>query len=180
MINNKRSAYSWNQFIKTYWKLLENRRLKFACYTFINSLSEAIPFLIAYLLGIIIDFFIRFNSGDSLSPFYYLTIAIGVAGGFQVWLRFYGKNGLKEIAGNIRKETRIAVMSKIMDLELKWHDKEETGSKLQKINEGSDNIYENSHSPYDETQRRFNQQGYRDQRGHDACHFTHSQSLLHP
>ena len=100
MVNNKRSLYPWKRFIKDYWKLLEGRRLKFVYYTFINSFSEAIPFLIAYLLGSLIDFFIGFNSGDSLSTFYYFTAAIGIAGGFQVWLRFYGKNGLKEISGN--------------------------------------------------------------------------------
>ncbi len=140
-MNNKKSVYSWRQFFKDYWKFLDGRRLRFTFYTSVASLSHLIPFAIAYLLGAVIDFFIGYNLGDSLNQFYFLVLGIGFLGGFQVWLRFYGKNGLHIIAANIRKETRVAAMSKIMDLELKWHEKEETGSKIQKINQGGESIY---------------------------------------
>jgi len=137
-----KDPYPWNTCIKDYWNLLGKRKFKFSFYTLMVSISNAIPFIIAYLLGIIVDFFINYSGGDSLNKFYFLAFSIGLLGGFQVWLRFYGKNGLKKIASKIRREVRIGAMSKIMDLELKWHDKEETGSKIQKINEGGRNIYE--------------------------------------
>lgn len=138
----KQDPYPWNTCIKDYWTLLDGRRSKFVFYTIMVSISNAIPFVIAYMLGMIVDFFVQYSQGSSLSKFYFLAISIGLLGGFQVWLRFYGKNGLKIIAGKIRREIRIEAMSKIMDLELKWHDKEETGSKIQKINEGGRNVYE--------------------------------------
>ena len=138
----KQDPYPWNTCIKDYWTLLDGRRFKFVFYTIMVSISNAIPFIVAYLLGMIVDFFVQYSQGNSLSKFYFLAISIGLLGGFQVWLRFYGKDGLKKIAGKIRREVRIGAMSKIMDLELKWHDKEETGSKIQKINEGGRNVYE--------------------------------------
>jgi len=137
---SKKIQYSWGQFFKDYWSLLEGRRAKFTFYTAATSVSHLIPFIIAFLLGMMIDFFINYGGG-SLNTFYYLILGIGILGVFQVWLRFYGKEGLQMIGGTIRKEIRIASMSKIMDLELKWHDKEETGSKLQKISRGTDKVY---------------------------------------
>jgi len=133
--------YTWKQYFSDYWKLLEGRRGKFGIYTFIKSISDAIPFLVAFLLGATIDFFIGYSAGDSLTPFYIFTSLIAGLGGLQIWLRFYGKNGLQIIAANLRKEVRITSMSKLMDLELTWHGKEETGSKIEKINNGSEQIY---------------------------------------
>lgn len=141
-MKNNNSSYLWKQFIKDYWMLLEGRRRRFIFHTAIVSISAAIPFAIAFLLGKIIDFLVIHNPGDSLNQFYFLVIVIGFFGGFQVWFRFLGKNGLQTIAADIRKETRVSVMSKIMDLGLKWHEKEETGSKIQKINEGSQKLYD--------------------------------------
>ena len=67
--------------------------------------------------------------------------AIAIIGTAQIWLRFYAKVKMQTIAADIRKEVRVAAMSKLIDLELKWHEKEETGSKIQKINAGGEAIF---------------------------------------
>ena len=132
--------YSWKKYIKDYWCLLSGRRLRFSFFTLLRALSNFIPFAIVYLLGQIIDFFTNY-SGQSLNTFYIYVGLIGFLGGFQVWLRFYYKVRMQTIAADIRKESRIIAMNKIMELDLKWHETEETGSKIQKINQGGESIY---------------------------------------
>jgi ABC-type multidrug transport system fused ATPase/permease subunit len=136
----QKNPYPWSQYLKDYWMLLEGRRFRFVFYTIMTSISNLVPFAIAFIMGKIIDFFINYSSGP-LNRFYLYVALITILGGFQVWLRFYGKNGLQVVAAEIRKGVRVEVMSKLMDLELKWHDKEDTGSKIHKINEGGENVY---------------------------------------
>ena len=134
--------YPWKQYVRDYWKLIEGRRAKFLFYTSIVVMSNMIPFLLAYLLGSVVDFFIVYSDGASLMKFYYLVGALAFFGALQIWLRFFGKEGLKIIGANVRREVRVGAITKIMDLELKENEKEDTGSKIQKISGGSQRIYD--------------------------------------
>ena len=134
--------YSWKQFGKDYWELLEGRRSKFVFYSFVVGLSNIIPFIIAFLFGKTIDFFVNYSQGGDLRLFYTYALSIAFLGAIQVWIRFYGKTGLTTLGADIKKNVRIEVMSKLINLELRWHDKEETGSKIQKINQGAENIHQ--------------------------------------
>ncbi len=141
MMKMKKEEYSWKQYISDYWALLKGRRTKFLFFTLLMVFASSFSFVIAFLLGKIIDFFIGYGSGESLTLFYYYVFGIAFFGAFAIWLRFFAKVRLKLIGGTIRKESRITAMSKMMELELKWHEKEETGSKIQKINQGGEGIY---------------------------------------
>jgi len=137
-----KSEYSWGKLASDYWTLLKGRRGKFIYFTALKAISDLIPFLMVYLLGLIIDFFTNYSSGDSLSNFYIFVAGIGIAGSFQVILRFYAKFRLQTMAANVRKEARINAMDKIISLDLDWHEKEESGSKIQKINNGGQKLYD--------------------------------------
>lgn len=137
-----KEAYPLKQFLQDYWLFLEGRRFRFIFFTIFRSLSDLAPFATAYLLGRIIDFFTTYPSGDPLTPFYLMVAGIALLGSLRVWLRFFAKVRMQTIAANIRKEIRVKAMSKLMDLSLKWHEQEETGSKIQKINEGGDKIFQ--------------------------------------
>jgi ABC-type multidrug transport system fused ATPase/permease subunit len=136
-----KEGYTWNQYFKDYWALLEGSRAKFIIHTILRSLSNLAPFVATYFLGKIIDFFTVYQKGDSLQTFYYLVGGIALVGTFQVLLRFFAKVRMQTIAANIRKDVRVKAMSKLMHLELKWHEQEETGSKIHKINEGGESIF---------------------------------------
>ncbi len=136
-----KEGYPWSTYLQDYLLLLEGRRFWFVVYTLLKSLSNLIPFAVVYLLGKIVDFFTTFHSGDSLTKLYIFIGTIAVLGVFQVWLRFFAKVRMQNLGAEIRKEVRVAAMSKLMDLELRWHDKENTGSKIHKINSGGESVY---------------------------------------
>jgi len=138
--------YPWSQFFKDYYLILKGRRLKFLIFSIIIAISNLIPFLIAFLIGKIIDFFIYYNKGDPLNLFYAYVFFIGFAGLSQVLLRFYAKIRIQTLGANLRKEIRVKAILNIIDLELKESEKEETGSKIQKINQGSESVFKGVNS----------------------------------
>ncbi len=133
--------YSFPNLFRDYWLLLKGKRFSFVMHTILRSLSNLISFVITFILGKIVDFFTHYQKGEPLTYFYYSVIFIAVLGSFQVWLRFFSKVQMQTIAAELRKEVRLSAMSKLMELDLKWHDEEETGSKIHKINDGSENIF---------------------------------------
>jgi ABC-type multidrug transport system fused ATPase/permease subunit len=137
----KRKSYKTKELIKDSWFLLKGYRLNFGFYSFMCILSGIMPFIIAFYLGKIVDFFVKYSGGNSLNPFYFMTSAIALAGIFQIWSRFFVKWRLYYIAGELRMKMRVMAMTKLADLELKWHEKEETGSKIQKIASGGESFF---------------------------------------
>lgn len=141
MDKNNKKNYGNTNFLKDIWKFLEGNKLKFSFFVFIRALSEIGPFAIAFLLGMTIDFFTTYETGQELMRFYILVILIGVIGVSQVLIRMWSKMNCSIIGAKTRKRVRELSMSRLMDLELKWHEKEDTGSKIQKINYGGHYIY---------------------------------------
>ena len=136
-----KTEYSWPSLFKDYWAILKGKQFRFILHTFLRSLTTLTPFLTAYILGRIIDFFINYSTGNSLKQFYIYVLIIGVTHIFQIWLRFFAKNHLQTIGAELRAEVKIAAMKKMMNLELAWHEKEETGSKITKIHSGAGSVY---------------------------------------
>jgi len=135
------AKYSTKELLKDCWFLLSGYKLKFFIYTLILAISNSMPFIITYYLGKIVDFFTNYHGGDPLNFFYMSVGIIGLSGAAQVYLRFLCKWEILQIGTDIRMKIRILAMTKLVDLDLKWHEKEETGSKMQKITSGSDSIY---------------------------------------
>lgn len=137
----KENNYPIKWLVRDTWNFLEGRRLKYVFFVSIKVLSDFAPFAIVYFLGMIIDFFTMYEVGQDLTKFYVLVGLIGVLGVLQVLARIWAKMKCSIIAVKIRQKARELSMSRLMDLELKWHEKEDAGSKIQKINNGSTDVY---------------------------------------
>ncbi|MFC1685438.1 ABC transporter ATP-binding protein [Nanoarchaeota archaeon] len=138
---SKKDHYPLSTCIKDYWILIDGYRGKFLFFTIVRALSELVPFGILFSLGKIVDFFTNYNKGDPLSQFYFFVALIGILGSLQILFRFHSKLGMKKIGAELRKYIRVAAMEKLIDLELKWHENEESGSKIERINNGAEKIY---------------------------------------
>lgn len=138
---DKKSEYTLPRLLKDYWFLLKGYRTEFCFFTVILLLASSAGYLIPYFLGKIVDFFIKYQPGEPLTVFYLFVAGVGIVGSLQVILRSYGKLHLIKIGGELRKKVRVLAMSKLVDLELRWHEKENTGGKIQKIQGGGDSVY---------------------------------------
>ncbi len=138
---SKKEDYSTKRLSKDLWFFLKGQRLKFSFYLSLVFVSNLIPYPTLYLLGKIVDFFIVYDKSVSLKPFYIYVIIIGFLGAAQLYLRSIGKLNIADIGSRIKKNVRVMAFSRLMNLELSWHEKENTGSKMQKIQGGSNSIY---------------------------------------
>tara|TARA_Y100000310_G_scaffold343359_1_gene450596 strand:- start:3967 stop:5718 length:1752 start_codon:yes stop_codon:yes gene_type:complete len=141
-MTKKLIQYSWKQYFTDYWFLLKGDRLKFIFYAILRSTSQFIYFIIAYLFGKIIDFLATYSAETPLNDFYLYVGLIAFFGSFTVWLRMFSKKGLKVIGAGLRKKTRLLALNKLVLADMSWHEKEDTGSKIQKINTGSGAVFE--------------------------------------
>ncbi|MFC1697465.1 ABC transporter ATP-binding protein [Nanoarchaeota archaeon] len=141
MAPSKKKGYSVKRLIRDYWYFLKGNRARFVFFSLIKVLTDLVPFLVAYCIGRIVDFFTQYQAGGNLLEFYIFVAIIGVFSSLQVWFRMFSKMELYKIAAKIRKKVRVLAISKLIDLDMKWHEKEETGSKIQKINEGGEQIF---------------------------------------
>lgn len=123
------------------WGFLEGNRIKYLFFVFILALSHSSFFIMAYLLGQIVDFFSSYAAGQSLDLFFFLVILVGAVGVLSTLIRLSAKMACSVVGARTRQRVRQISMAKLMDLELTWHEKEGTGSKIQKVNRGSQYVY---------------------------------------
>ncbi|MBU1975652.1 MAG: ABC transporter ATP-binding protein/permease [Nanoarchaeota archaeon] len=136
----KVTNYTWGNYIKDIWHILDGKRKRFLFFTILRAIADLAPFGIVYALGKTVDFFTEYSEG-SLKQFYILVAIMAGLGIFQVWLRFYGKTRMQEIASESRKFLRLKSTSALMEQNLVWHEKENTGSKIHRINTGGESFF---------------------------------------
>jgi len=129
-------------FIKNYTNLLGSKKKRFFFFYSLVVIASFGSYIITYLLGRLIDFFAIYQKGTSISEFYIITFFIALIGIIQHVLRTTGKLHIKNITGFIRKNTRELAIAKLIDLDIKWHNNQNAGSKIQKINSGSESIHQ--------------------------------------
>src|SRR3989338_2896386 len=139
---NPKIYYPAKKFASDFWMFLEGNRTKFVFLLLMIFGAGFSGYISIYLLGKIVDFFIIYNVEDDLRDFYIYVAIIAVLGVVATLVRQSAKLSLLTLGAGLRRKSRIIALSKLVDLELKWHEKENTGSKIQKINSGSQSIYD--------------------------------------
>ncbi len=141
MAVKKKQDYTNKEFVKDIWQFSEGQRIRLVVGVTLRVIAGLAPFAVVFFVGKILDFFTLYNQGDSLTPFYTYIFLIGLLGSAQVWIRMIAKTHIDIVGGKARKQARTLAMSRLMDLELEWHEKENSGSKINKINRGSRLLY---------------------------------------
>lgn len=125
------------KFLKDFWLFLEGYRAKFLLFLVLAFISGCASYVSTYLLGRVVDFFIGYSLGESLKTFYMYVLVITLVGVVQPIMYSNSKLALIKIGAELKRKVKIIAMTKLIDLELKWHEQESTGSKIQKISKGS-------------------------------------------
>ncbi|MFT4326398.1 MAG: ABC transporter ATP-binding protein [Candidatus Woesearchaeota archaeon] len=131
--------YSVKAYFKDMWAFLKGRRIPFVWFTFLRFLSGAMEFIEPFLFGLIITYFSEYTGG-SLQIFYLIVLGLVVSFTTRITLRFYSKFKLQEIGAWLKKDIRMFALQNLLQLNLEWHQEENTGEKIEKINEGAERI----------------------------------------
>lgn len=125
---------------KTIWLFLGDQKKKYIFYSilvFIIFFYELVPPLV---FGKIIDFFTTYQKGQSLIPFYYLSIFLAVSSAIVALIRLTSKNKLNNISIISRANAKITLTNNLLNLSAEYHSTKDSGSSLQQIFTGSDAV----------------------------------------
>jgi ATP-binding cassette, subfamily B, bacterial len=123
--------YSNREFVKDLWYFFKKYRIKFFFFTFLLIIVSLMHLIEPIILARIIDFF----TGDytSLNKFYVLLgILLGI-GIISTILRLRSKYHFELFSNHIGKDLKMESFQRILQGDLVWHDKENTGNKIQKV-----------------------------------------------
>jgi ABC-type multidrug transport system fused ATPase/permease subunit len=132
---NKRAFQFFVQFFKPY-------KWQFFFATLFAAAGSAIWLYNAYAFSQVVDFVVKYTAGQSLQPLYTIFViwvmAIIVRYSFGFLSRWFGINSAEKAA--INAET--TAIKHLSQLDISWHEKENTGNKMKRIDRGARTIVE--------------------------------------
>jgi len=136
-ITRQKIDYPLRTYLKDLWFFVGRHKIKIIVMSVILALVALIDLLPSIVLAKIIDFFTKYSTGQSLSVFYFYTgilLAVLIVGTF---LRLGGRHFFYKYSSEVQKEVKTEGFQKLMEGDLLWHDRENTGNKMQKISDGT-------------------------------------------
>jgi ABC-type multidrug transport system fused ATPase/permease subunit len=134
MEEHKHPKYSNWEFARDLWYFFRKHKVKFIFLSFLLVIVTFLGLIEPILIAKIVDFF----SGDfeSLRGFYILLGALLIIGVVSTVLRLRSKYHFGLFSNILLKNLKMESFQKILQGDLVWHDKENTGNKIQKVFEG--------------------------------------------
>jgi ABC-type multidrug transport system fused ATPase/permease subunit len=132
--------FSWLDVPKSIWYFLAEDKKRFSVAFVVLSMIFLYDLIPPLVVGKIVDFFTDYNPGQSLSTFYHYVVFITITWILASLIRLKSKNIFGHIRSNARARARVWGFERLTDFSLEWHNKENTGNKLQKIFTGSDAV----------------------------------------
>jgi len=140
MSNSKNEKFSWWDLVKAVYLLLEDKRKSYLVYTVVLLLVLFYDLVPTLVIARIIDFFTAYSPGVNLTPFYGYVVFLTITWGLVALIRLTVKRKLANIQSEVTYSTRVKGFEKLMDFSIKWHDSENTGNKVQRIQNGTDSL----------------------------------------
>lgn len=129
--------FGWGSMLKSLWLLLGEQRGKYVVHSaalFAIFFYELVP---PFIIGRIVDFFANYEAGTPLTFFYQLVALLVIGHGIVSLVRLSLKYSLGKIESQVTYNTRVRGFDRLLSRSLKWHDSENTGNKVQRIQNGA-------------------------------------------
>jgi len=135
--DNLPEGFSWFDLAKVFWYFLEENR--WPCLFWITVISIAFFYFLIppLILGKTVDYLTGYTDGDSLALLYWYIAGLTVSWGVVSVLRLLSKRYLGTFEIFIDYNARVKGFGRLMENSLMWHDQENTGNKVTRIQEGA-------------------------------------------
>lgn len=141
-MSDEDSAFSWRRVPGVILGFLDKDKPKFIFFNIVLFLIFFYELVPAFVVGKVIDFFAAYHIGDSLQTFYYYVVFLAISYIVVAIIRLRSKNVLSKIAIDSKSRARTKGFERLMDASIEWHNKENTGNKVQRIMTGGQSIFE--------------------------------------
>ncbi len=120
-------------FVRPYWK-------RFTLGSILRVTSDLVWLYPPFALGQIINFATTYQPGDSLQWFWQTMIIIWVAGLYHYITHDLAKYLVFPVGEQARLDAYLESMNHLFMLDMSWHEKENSGNKIQRITKGTEAI----------------------------------------
>lgn len=137
---SSKSGYTNWSLIQDLLPFIKPYRTRFFFATFFRIISDIAWLYPAYALASLIDFLGSYHQGDSLQKFWLIFGLFIVAIVFRYGGMYTAKMLMFRVSERLALDVQMASIAHLFDLDIAWHEHENTGNKLKKIVRGSDSI----------------------------------------
>jgi ABC-type multidrug transport system fused ATPase/permease subunit len=132
--------YSNLELIKDIGLYVKPYKWRFIFASFSRFISDIIGLYPSYGFALIVTFFSAYSPGDSLRYFWITTIILTTAYFLKYILRFVAKQVGYQVLERVTLDAQVKTISHLFKLDIAWHEKENAGNKLKRIQKGSDGL----------------------------------------
>lgn len=133
-------GYTNWRLTKDMWRFLKPHRVRFFLATFIRIIADLAWLYPAYGLASLVNFLTVYEPGTDLQPVLVIFSLFVLASILRFGGGYITKMYMFTISERMDLDSQMSVMSHMFDVDIAWHEKENTGNKLKKIVRGSDSI----------------------------------------
>ncbi len=141
-VYDENPQFTWWDLLKSYWYFSEGKRKGLLFWTTLLFLVQFYPLIPPLIMGKVVDFFVSYKVGQSLNPFFTLVVGFGLLNALVAFFRLFSKNKVSQLSIDICYLAKVKGFEKLLDFSLKWHDKEGSGNKAQRIQTGNRSLKE--------------------------------------
>lgn len=139
-MSTKRIDYTSIELIKEIWSYILPYRTKFIWGTIARIISDIVWLFPPWALSEIITFAANYQPGNNTSYPWKLLIAIFAVALIHFIFREVAKYLVFQVAENVNIDAHKKVLRHLFAIDLEWHEKENSGNKMQKITKGGGSL----------------------------------------
>ncbi|MBU4216657.1 ABC transporter ATP-binding protein/permease [Candidatus Parcubacteria bacterium] len=137
---NKTIKYSTWTLVRDLYNYIRPYRKKFWVATLLRLLGDVVNLYPAIAIATIVTLFSKYHIGDSLDYFWYVVGLWAGASFLRSVLTPWAKNLMFQISEKAAIDINLGATKHLFNLDMDWHEKENAGSKLKKIQRGSNGV----------------------------------------
>lgn len=133
-------SYSTLSLIKVLFAAIGPYKWRFLIASVMRIVGEVIWLYPAYALALIAQFFTQYKQGQSLEPFWNIMALFALASVIYFITSYYASLWGFGIAKRISINTELKAIQHAFSLDIDWHEKENTGNRVKRIDRGGEGI----------------------------------------
>ncbi len=132
--------YTYPKLFKQYARFIKPYRKQFILGSIIRAVGDLSWLYYAYAFAEIVTFVSKYHRGDSITPLYHVFIIWGIVVIVRQVCIFIGKFLCLGVGQNATLDIEAAALKHLSLLDISWHEKENAGSKIKKIQRGAEGM----------------------------------------
>ena len=122
------------QIVRDLWHFVKNRKTEFFVLSFLLILASLLALVPPLIIAKIIDYFV--GGGREAMRFYWFLGILLIVMVSENFIGLGTKHIFNLLVIKVQKQAKVESLQKVLQGDLKWHDKENTGNKMQRVQEG--------------------------------------------